>query len=249
MVRAYVRFSEGDDMLRVKDWSSFQSYKDRKPPWIRLHKTLLDNYEFHSLSINARAILPMLWLLASEDYDPVSGLLRDGYEKIAFRLRVTKKELEGAISECIKAGFLEEIKETNQEVTEPLRIEYETVTPETETETDKKENGKPKKKNHEDLSLEDISTWLAEKRAQGIYVEIDEVRLLEKFKNYCRAKNPKYTDYIAALRNSFEWKDVPKRGGNNESTSSIHGKPKGNDWVQEAKTRALRDLGVENPSR
>ena len=56
-------------LLKVKDWSSFQSYKDRKPPWIRLHKSLLDNFEFQSMSANARALLPMFWLLASEDDD------------------------------------------------------------------------------------------------------------------------------------------------------------------------------------
>jgi hypothetical protein len=123
-------------MFRIKGWASFQSYKDRKPPWIRLHKTLLDNFEFQSMSANARALLPMLWLLASEDVDPVSGSLRDGYEKIAFRLRLPKKEVLDAIGEIIAAGFIEEIQESNQQVTEPLRICYETVTPETETETE-----------------------------------------------------------------------------------------------------------------
>jgi hypothetical protein len=127
-------------MLRIKGWSSFQSYKDRRPPWIRLHKSLLDNYEFQMMSMEAKAILPMLWLLASEDEDPVSGCIRDGYKKVAFRLRVDEQTLIGAIQECEAAGFVEIIEaekdSENQEVTYPLRNRHETVTPETETETE-----------------------------------------------------------------------------------------------------------------
>ncbi len=36
-------------MFKIKNWSSFQSYKDRQPPWIRLHKNLLDDYTFQRM--------------------------------------------------------------------------------------------------------------------------------------------------------------------------------------------------------
>ena len=29
-----------------KNWSDFQHYKERNPPWIRLHRSLLDNFEW-----------------------------------------------------------------------------------------------------------------------------------------------------------------------------------------------------------
>jgi len=127
--------------LKVKDWSSYQSYKDRKPPWIRLHKTMLDNYEFHAMSSEARALLPMLWLLASEDKDPVSGLIRDSYEKIAFRLRMDLKVLTEAITEIENADFVSlqvvENIECNETVTKPLQNRTQTVKKtETETETE-----------------------------------------------------------------------------------------------------------------
>jgi hypothetical protein len=120
-------------MLRIKNWGSYQSYKDRNPPWIRLSKSLLDNYEFQLMSANARALLPMLWLLASEDENPVSGLIRFGYEKIAFRLRLDLKSVKSAIDEIIRAGF---IVEENQDVMNPSRECNQSVTPETETETE-----------------------------------------------------------------------------------------------------------------
>ena len=30
---------------RVKNWSKFQHYKNRNPPWIRLHVEILDDYK------------------------------------------------------------------------------------------------------------------------------------------------------------------------------------------------------------
>jgi hypothetical protein len=33
-------------ILTPKNWKSFQHYKDRAPAWIKLHKALLDDYNF-----------------------------------------------------------------------------------------------------------------------------------------------------------------------------------------------------------
>lgn len=224
--------------LRIKEWSSYQSYKDRRPPWIRFHKTLLDNYEFQSMSVHARALLPMLWLLASEDEDPVSGLLRDSYEKIAFRLRQPKKEVEQAITECIESGFLELVSETNQQVTESLRNSLESVTPETETETEINIKGR-EKISFESLTIDHISDWLAEKRTTGRYLTVDEHALLEKFKDYCRANNKKYKDYTAAFRNAFDWNNVPTKGKKNETTRRM---PTTAERLKAAGDEAVREI-------
>jgi len=119
-------------VIKAANWSSYQSYKDRKPPWIRLHKSLLDNYEFQSMSADARAMLPMLWLLASEDKDPTSGLVTDSIQKISFRLRIDTKTVQDSIQEIIQAGFFEEIQSCNESVTKPYKDWEESVTPETE---------------------------------------------------------------------------------------------------------------------
>lgn len=50
--------------LRVKNWDKFQHYKDRNAPWIKLHRALLDDYDFASLSDAARGHLMLIWLLA-----------------------------------------------------------------------------------------------------------------------------------------------------------------------------------------
>ena len=89
--------------LMVKKWDDFQHYRDRSPPWIKLHKTLLDDYEYQALPLASRALAPMLWLLASESRD---GTFDATPEKIAFRLRTTPAEVIAAIKPMIQAGFL-----------------------------------------------------------------------------------------------------------------------------------------------
>jgi hypothetical protein len=112
--------------LRIKNWESFQHYKDRSPPWIKLHKSLLDNYEYQCLPVASKAIAPMLWLLASED---VEGAISGDFKEIAFRLRMTVSEVETALRPLVGKGFvvmdstvLAECKQHD--------------TPETETETE-----------------------------------------------------------------------------------------------------------------
>lgn len=72
---------------RVKNWKDFQHFKDRKPPWIKLYRDLLDDPDWHELDGDDAKALVMLWLIASED----GGNLPD-IRKISFRLRTTQND-------------------------------------------------------------------------------------------------------------------------------------------------------------
>jgi hypothetical protein len=89
-------------ILTPKNWSSFQHYKDRAPAWIKLHRGLLDDFEFSSLPVASRALAPLLWLLASEFE---GGAIDGSLDKIAFRLRMTRGDLADALSPLIEGGF------------------------------------------------------------------------------------------------------------------------------------------------
>jgi len=52
-------------MFSVKNWDEFQHYKDRNPPWIKLHNHLLDDYKFECLGDAAKGHLLCIWMLAS----------------------------------------------------------------------------------------------------------------------------------------------------------------------------------------
>ena len=53
--------------LIIKNWHQFQHYSKRNPPWIKLHRALVDDYAFCALADAEKAHLIMLWLLASQN--------------------------------------------------------------------------------------------------------------------------------------------------------------------------------------
>jgi hypothetical protein len=53
--------------LAVKNWQDFQHYGKRNPPWIKLHRAVIDDYAFCSLPDNAKSHLMLLWLYASQN--------------------------------------------------------------------------------------------------------------------------------------------------------------------------------------
>jgi hypothetical protein len=85
-----------------KDWAQFQHYKDRCPSWIKLHRALLDDYEFQCLQVASRALAPMLWLLASES---MTGEIDATPAKLSFRLRISEQEVIEALKPLIDIGF------------------------------------------------------------------------------------------------------------------------------------------------
>lgn len=115
-------------ILTPKNWSSFQHYKDRAPAWIKLHRGLLDDYQFCSLPVASRALAPFLWLLASEYED---GKIVATLDELAFRLRMTRGELGDALSPLIQAGFFD--------ASEPLAERKQEAIPEKEIQVKEEE--------------------------------------------------------------------------------------------------------------
>jgi len=62
--------------LRVRNLPKYQHYKHRNPPWIKLHRELLDDYDFAHLPDASKAHALCLMLLAARldnfiPYDPL----------------------------------------------------------------------------------------------------------------------------------------------------------------------------------
>lgn len=79
--------------MHIKNWKKFQHFKDRKPPWVKLYRDLLDDLEWHELDPKAAKVLVMLWLIASEDEGRIPTT-----KQLAFRLRMSEKETEVCVS-------------------------------------------------------------------------------------------------------------------------------------------------------
>ena len=111
----------------IKGWSKFQHFKDRRPPWIKLYRDLLDDMEWHELDGDSAKTLISLWLIASEN----EGQLPD-MRKLAFRLRMSEKVLMGQISKL--SHWLSVFDNTL------ISDCYQDDAPETETETETEKN-------------------------------------------------------------------------------------------------------------
>ncbi len=114
--------------LRIKNWAEFQHYRTRRPPWIKLHRGLLDDHGWHRLPETSRAVGPMLWLLASEHAD---GVIPYDLETIAFRLHMSSDKVDAALGPLIGAGFLID----EHDASEPLAAGKQPASPESEGES------------------------------------------------------------------------------------------------------------------
>jgi len=77
--------------MKIKNWDKFQHFKDRRPPWIKLYRDILDDPDWHELDGDTAKTLISLWLIASEDKN-MHGTLPD-IRRLSFRLRITENVL------------------------------------------------------------------------------------------------------------------------------------------------------------
>lgn len=89
--------------IAVKNWRQFQHYKHRRPPWIKLHRELLDDHAFMRLPLASIALAPLCWLLASESED---GSIPADLEELVFRLHRSKDEIEEGLRGLVSVGLL-----------------------------------------------------------------------------------------------------------------------------------------------
>lgn len=118
--------------IRVKNFDKFQHYKDRSPPWVKLHATVLEDYDFNRLQDASKAHLMLLWVLASRTDNKIPA----DSEWIKTRI--------GAISpvniaELVDAGFIvldQEVQQAEHVASNPLHKQSNCAMPEKEEETE-----------------------------------------------------------------------------------------------------------------
>ena len=86
------------NVLTIKNWDAFQHYRKRNPPWIKLHRAILDDYEFCALPDSAKAHLMLLWLYASQN----NGTIPHDSAFLERRLMITGLNLDL----LVQGGFL-----------------------------------------------------------------------------------------------------------------------------------------------
>lgn len=186
--------------LTIKNWDKFQHYKSGRgaPPWIKLHRCLLNDKEWHSLDSGAAKFLISVWMLAAE-YD---GKLPD-IETLAFRLRCDSNLIAKYLHLCSHWII--------SDASEMLASCYQVATPDTETETETEKKAATKSAA---ISLQSFLDSLNGARAidsdDPIFAYCEKCGISEEMLNLCWLKfkdyyleNPskKYKDWRKTFRN------------------------------------------------
>ena len=101
------------DYFRVKNLEKHQHYKERCPPWIKLHRSILQDYEFCELSDTSKLQLVLIFLLASQVDNKLP--INEGWIKkqIGVNTPVNLKPL-------FESGFIELIPDASKGVEDTL---------------------------------------------------------------------------------------------------------------------------------
>lgn len=191
-----------DNYFKVKNWDNFQHYKDRNPPWIKLHNHLLDNYEFECLPDASKAHLLCIWMLASRTQNKMPMDSKWIKRKIGASEDVDLQIL-------VKYGFIEcecEIQSMAQDASTML-VSEEERRGEAETEESREDplSGKPDVRiviDHFNLvtgqklkvATKSHSENISGRLSDGYTVE--DLKMVIDFKNYEWSNDPKMAQYI-----------------------------------------------------
>lgn len=148
-------------LLQPKNWAVFQHYKDRCPPWIKLHRDLLNDRVFMCLPLASKALAPLLWLLASESKD---GVFDGSLDELVFRLHITPKDYQDGVKPLIDKGFFVVASGVLADCYQDAIPEREGET-ETETKTERKKNA-TSVACPPDVGLQEWQDWLSLRKSK-----------------------------------------------------------------------------------
>ena len=153
--------------MRIKNWTKFQHFKDRRPPWVKLYRDILDDLEWHELDPLAAKVLVMLWLIASEN----DGRIPDN-KTLAFRLRLTELKTKEII---IKLSHW-----LDQDDIGVISNGYQLDSTETERETEVEKEKEKETKPPEGVSLEVWDSFVKQRKASRAVITPSVIRSIEK---------------------------------------------------------------------
>lgn len=113
---------------KIKNWEKYQHYKDRNPPWIKLHVEILASEDWVSLADASKLLMVVCMVIAARE----NGVLPGNADYIK---RVAYLDKRPDLSPLIECGFLEEVLAEASESKQAQAI----ARPEKEGETEKKD--------------------------------------------------------------------------------------------------------------
>lgn len=133
--------------VRVLQWREFQHYKDREPPWIKLHRKLIHKPGWRRLRGSAAKLLVDVWVLAAGNKE---GELDMGIADIAYHVRRPVPAVLIDLRSLAECGFLE----VGKQMLADASVGQASADPETETEAEQRQSrGRDKSKSVADATV------------------------------------------------------------------------------------------------
>lgn len=92
---------------RIKNWSKFQHYKDRNPPWIKLHVEILASEDWVMLDDASKLLMVVCMIVAAKNLGVVS-------DDPAYFRRVAYLNRAPNLKPLIECGFLEPLADASK---------------------------------------------------------------------------------------------------------------------------------------
>lgn len=91
--------------LIVRNWDKYQHYKDRRPPWIKFHIALLEDYELAALPIPTRLFWDLLLLLAGRH----DNLVPNDSRWLAGQTALDERSIDEAIANLVQTRMVRKV--------------------------------------------------------------------------------------------------------------------------------------------
>lgn len=209
---------------RVKNWRKFQHYKDRNPPWIKLHWELLSSMDWVILNDASRVLAVACMLVASRN----DGEIRGDETGLKYLQRVAHLNAKPDLKPLISCGLLESASEMLATCLQDAIPE--TYKDSTQKLTEEEEEDRPRKRASALPKDFEPSPELREWAKQHGYADNLDAHL-DYFRDYCAANRKLYVDHEAALRNCIkaDWGGIRK-------AKPINGEVQDRWWESESGT-------------
>lgn len=198
--------------IRIKEWDKFQHYKDRSPPWIKLHKAMMTSRTWVSLD-DAGRVLAFACMMLAADTDNKTPL-----DPVYLR-RVAYLNQNPDFGPLLGVGFIEIIEEDGSNASKTLAKRTECPPEERRGETDPASAKKPRKQSLPDGWSPKEETVAVLGRELGL-VPQDVLRYVAPFADYCLSSGKTYTNHDAAFRNCVR-QDWPRLRNGKPPAQSI----------------------------
>jgi hypothetical protein len=174
-------------IYRIKNWSEYQHYKDRCPPWIKLHHAMLTSEIWVMGNDATRALIIASMLLASRN-EKQDGSFNGDPEYVK---RFAYLNTSPNFKPLIDYNFIELLQDDSAVLAD---CDTEKRREEAEKEKEKRQSRLRASALPENFAPTDSHFELASKEGVNLHAE------LEKFTDYHKAKGSAMKDWNAALR-------------------------------------------------